>query len=82
MTVVVTNKKGFPSGGSCHRGRIAMTDEGFVNLFKDKYNNASRLPLIRQNQRFCHLPPRGKAFVNTSATSMHKTKSLNIGSFV
>ena len=56
MTVVVTNKKGFPSGGSCHRGRIAMTDEGFVNLFKDKYNNASRLPLIRQNQRFCHLP--------------------------
>ncbi|MBR4279377.1 MAG: hypothetical protein IKT34_04275, partial [Clostridia bacterium] len=24
-----------------------LTDEGFVNLFKDKYNDASHLPLIR-----------------------------------
>ena len=31
MTVAATNKKGFPLGGSCQCGKIALTDEGFVN---------------------------------------------------
>ncbi len=53
--------------GSCQCGKIALTDEGFVNLFKDKYNDASHLPLIRHGKPR-HLPPRGKAIQTATAT--------------
>ena len=62
MTVSVTNKKGFPSGGSCQCGRIALTDEGFVNLFMDKYNDALHLPLIRHFPRKMPPSPKGEGY--------------------
>ena len=37
MTIAVTNKKGFPSGGSCQCGKIALTDEGFVKFIYKRY---------------------------------------------
>ena len=49
-----------------------LTDEGFVNLFKDKYNDASHLPLIRHFPRKMPPSPKGEGVCNTSATLGHK----------
>ena len=80
-----SDKKGFPliwgprkrlpflgHKGSCQCGKIALTDEGFVNLFKDKYNDASHLPLIRHFPRKMPPSPEGEGYYKRNRNEINE----------
>ena len=62
MTIAVTNKKAFPLGGSCQCGKIALTDEGFVNLFKVNITMLRVYPSSVKIKDFDTFPRGGRLF--------------------